>query len=183
MPGIKNNRRAQYTRRQLKDALIRLLEHNSLAAITVTELCQEADVNRGTFYLHYVSPAELFADIERDLVKEVQPLIHTGTANIDQWLPPILEVIQSQETATLIIIRNIHDSPLLQAVLTPVRAQTLQHYQQVFHESDPALLAYYYEFFFSGAVRVITKWLASGANESPMAIAQVIQNAIRQTPA
>lgn len=71
MPGIKNNRRAQYTRRQLKDALIRLLEHNSLAAITVTELCQEADVNRGTFYLHYASPAELFADIERDLVKEV----------------------------------------------------------------------------------------------------------------
>ncbi|WP_040535492.1 TetR/AcrR family transcriptional regulator [Schleiferilactobacillus shenzhenensis] len=183
MPGVKNNRRTQYTRRQLKEALIRLLEHQPLAAITVTELCREADVNRGTFYLHYASPAALFASIEQELVDTVRPLIHSGTATIDQWLPPILEVIQSEETATLIIIRNIHASPLLQAVLAPVKEETLAQYRELYHETDPAVLDYYYEFFFSGAVRVVTKWLASGAQESPQTIARVIQNAIRQTPA
>lgn len=178
MTGVKNNRRAQYTRQQLKQALIRLLETKPLAAITVTELCQEADVNRGTFYLHYASPAELFASIEEDLVTQIMPLLQSRAANLDQWLPPILDVIKDQETATQIIIRNIHDSPVLQAVLAPIHEQTLGQYRERFAEADPVILEYYYEFFFSGAVRVITHWLATGAKESSTQIAQVIKNAI-----
>ena len=37
--------------------------------ITVTELCEEAGINRATFYRHYSVPVDVLIDIEEDLTK------------------------------------------------------------------------------------------------------------------
>ena len=37
---------------RMDEALIALLEKKDLEYITVKEICEEADVNRSTFYLH-----------------------------------------------------------------------------------------------------------------------------------
>ncbi|WP_461214214.1 TetR/AcrR family transcriptional regulator [Lacticaseibacillus sp. GG6-2] len=175
MVGIKNNRRVQYTRDQLKRALIALLSTQPLASVTVTAICQEADVNRGTFYAHYDNPAALFHEIERDLVKQVTPLIHSE-ADLMSWLPQVLAVVAQADTATAIILQNIEASPVLQTILQPLRTQTLRSYAQRFSESDPALLNYYFDYYFNGAIHVITRWLANDAKESPEAIATIIAN-------
>jgi DNA-directed RNA polymerase specialized sigma24 family protein len=49
----KEDRRIRYTKQVIKDTLLQLLEKNHFAKITVTELCRRAEINRGTFYLHY----------------------------------------------------------------------------------------------------------------------------------
>ena len=49
----KTDRRTMYTRMVIKDALLTLLERMGFAEITVAGLCREAEINRGTFYLHY----------------------------------------------------------------------------------------------------------------------------------
>lgn len=175
MVGIKNNRRVQLTRNQLKAALLTLLKDHSLANITVTAICQEADVNRGTFYAHYDNPAALFAAIEQDLAQQVAPLIG-AEADLLTWLPQVLTVIQTQETATAIILQNLQHSPILQAILQPMRHQTLKRYSTRFGISDPAVLNYYFEFYFSGAIQVISQWLEAGAKESPQQIAVIIDN-------
>ncbi|MCI1985899.1 MAG: TetR/AcrR family transcriptional regulator [Lactobacillus sp.] len=175
MVGVKNNRRVQYTREQLRNALIVLLQEQPLAQITVTAICQAADVNRGTFYAHYDNPAALFASIEGDLAAQIQPLIGDET-NVMAWLPEVLRVIQDADAATAIILQNIKTSSVLEAILRPLRTQTKQRYRQRFGVSDPALLDYYFEFFCSGAIQVITNWLARGAQESPETIATIIAN-------
>ncbi len=175
MVGIKNNRRVQYTHHQLKNALITLLKAKPLAQITVTALCQEADVNRGTFYAHYDNPAALFHEIEAELVHQIQPQIR-GDQPLMAWLPNVLAVIRQADTATVIILENVDDSPLLHNILTPLRAQTAREYTHRFGETDPTLLAYYFDYYLSGAIHVITRWLANGAKESPQAIAQIIAN-------
>lgn len=47
------DRRVRKTRRQLKECLTRLLKGKKIQDITVRELAEMADINRGTFYLHY----------------------------------------------------------------------------------------------------------------------------------
>ena len=49
----KTDRRTLYTRMVIKDALLNLLAEKEYADITIADLCREAEINRGTFYLHY----------------------------------------------------------------------------------------------------------------------------------
>ena len=49
----KTDRRTMYTRMVIKEALLELLGKMDFAEITVAGLCREAEINRGTFYLHY----------------------------------------------------------------------------------------------------------------------------------
>ena len=49
----KQDRRTRYTRQTIKDTFLELLTQKSFTKITVTEICKNAEINRGTFYLHY----------------------------------------------------------------------------------------------------------------------------------
>lgn len=60
------NRRVRMTKRLMKDALLELLEDQNLANISVTAVCETADVHRSTFYNYYTDPADLLRDIEQD---------------------------------------------------------------------------------------------------------------------
>ena len=47
------DRRVRKTKTAIKNAFIQLLEEKDLEKITIQNITQLADVNRGTFYLHY----------------------------------------------------------------------------------------------------------------------------------
>ena len=49
----KEDRRVKRTKKQLEKSLIQLLETKPIQDITVRELTELADINRGTFYLYY----------------------------------------------------------------------------------------------------------------------------------
>lgn len=61
---LTESRRTRYTRRAMQDALIDLMRERPLGSITIKALCEQADVNRSTFYAHYDSIEELLHDIE-----------------------------------------------------------------------------------------------------------------------
>lgn len=65
------NRRVRMTKQLLKDALMELLEQKELTSITVTAICERADVHRSTFYKYYTDPADLMRDIEQDFLKMI----------------------------------------------------------------------------------------------------------------
>ena len=50
----KLDRRVEMTKRLLKKSLIELLKNESIEKISIRNLCQNADVNRSTFYKHYI---------------------------------------------------------------------------------------------------------------------------------
>ncbi|MDO4541939.1 MAG: TetR/AcrR family transcriptional regulator [Bacillota bacterium] len=49
----KTDRRTLYTKGVIKDALLEKLQEKIFTEITVTEICRTAEINRGTFYIHY----------------------------------------------------------------------------------------------------------------------------------
>ena len=63
MAGIKGNRRILYTKKAIKESLLKLLETNEIHQITVTDICKMADINRGTFYTHYKDAYDLLQSI------------------------------------------------------------------------------------------------------------------------
>lgn len=55
----------------MKDALMELLEQKELANISVTSICETADVNRSTFYKYYRDPVDLLRDVEQDYLSRI----------------------------------------------------------------------------------------------------------------
>jgi AcrR family transcriptional regulator len=53
VPAGSIDRRVARTRSRLQGALFKLTAENGYAAVTVEDICREADVGRSTFYTHY----------------------------------------------------------------------------------------------------------------------------------
>ena len=65
------NRRVRMTKRLIKDALLELMEYQDLINISVTAICETADVHRSTFYKYYTDPADLLHEIEQDFLDRI----------------------------------------------------------------------------------------------------------------
>lgn len=75
MKSDKQDRRVRKTRRVLRNTLVDVLQNRSLNQITVKELCEKADINRSTFYLHYSDIFDLWAHLEKDILDKMNGLL------------------------------------------------------------------------------------------------------------
>lgn len=57
----------QKTKKLIQQTFIDILEHKSFESITVGDIAKRANINRGTFYLHYLDKFDLLDQIEQRL--------------------------------------------------------------------------------------------------------------------
>ena len=77
----KTDRRTLYTRMVIKDALLHLLAEKEYADVTIADLCREAEINRGTFYLHYDNLREVMDELFDDALQNMNGvLVQIGCA-------------------------------------------------------------------------------------------------------
>jgi AcrR family transcriptional regulator len=74
------DRRIRKTRAALKKSLTTLMQQKQIKDISVRELTELADVNRGTFYLHYKDVFDLLEQSEADLLNEFHDTINSYDA-------------------------------------------------------------------------------------------------------
>lgn len=73
------NRSVRKTRRKLQTSLTQLMQQKPFQEISVRELAEQADINRGTFYLHYHDVNEMVRSIEKELLQSLRDIIHAHT--------------------------------------------------------------------------------------------------------
>ena len=66
----KTDVRTIYTKNRIKKIFLELMKKKSFGKITVTELCKYAEINRGTFYLHYMDLYDVLDELEDELLKD-----------------------------------------------------------------------------------------------------------------
>lgn len=75
MAAHKEDRRIRRTKRLLRQALAELMNEKEFKDITVKEITDRADLNRGTFYFHYTDTYDLREKIEDELVHDFQEVL------------------------------------------------------------------------------------------------------------
>ncbi|WP_060209977.1 TetR/AcrR family transcriptional regulator [Sporosarcina koreensis] len=68
----KQDLRVLKTKNSLQQALLELLKTIPLEKIKVTEICKAANINRGTFYLHYGTVEDVFHDFFQEVIHDLQ---------------------------------------------------------------------------------------------------------------
>lgn len=69
------DRRTLYTQNVIKEALLKLLKTRDFTDIPISELCREADINRGTFYLHYKNTDMVLDDLFFDALGSTHSML------------------------------------------------------------------------------------------------------------
>lgn len=70
----REDRRTRYTKGVIHEAFFDLLREKGFSATTVTDICKRAEINRGTFYLHYIDKYALLDEVIDEALDAEPPL-------------------------------------------------------------------------------------------------------------
>lgn len=69
------DRRVRKTQQAVKAALLELLKYEDFKKLTIQQLVDKADINRGTFYHYYLDKYDLLEQLENQKIEELQQYI------------------------------------------------------------------------------------------------------------
>lgn len=128
------DRRVKYTRMVLNESLIRFMEKKDVTKITVKEICQDADVNRSTYYAHFADPFEQLTKLKEELLYDVAEYSKTiDTRQLParerqyQVLKAILQYIESKRHIFQILLTKSGDRNLQQEILKILSEKAFPH--------------------------------------------------------
>ncbi|MBR6780135.1 MAG: TetR/AcrR family transcriptional regulator, partial [Clostridia bacterium] len=175
-PG-KDNRRVRYTKMVLRESLIELLKEKPINRITVTDICQHADLNRGTFYNYYCDAYDLLAQIEEELYTALyETTVRFETDGITgELLEQILTVIEDNRDLCHVLFNVNSDKTFLNKLLELTRQFTFRYWAEhnVNNLTDQQL-DLLYTFFSNGAVGLLCKWIAGECDTTKEYLAKTI---------
>ena len=176
MKDIKDDRRVRYTKMVLKDSFISLLEKKDISQITVKEICENADINRATFYSHYTDVYDLLKKIESELLE-----------NVNVYLLQLYHKVKKVDEAELTekIFAYIKENAKLCRLLLSERGDLsfqkkimILVYDKIINDlTDNSNISredaeYVYSFAITGCVGLVQKWFDDNMKKSPRFMAR-----------
>lgn len=175
----KENRRTKITKLLLNESFLELLSKKPLARITVKEICEDADLNRSTYYQYYTDPYDQMTKLEVDTIEGMASYLDTITDGVVsdhnhlyEIVKHIIDYIQSKKKMFQILLSNNGDISLQKDILTVFAEKILHTDIQMLH-NNPELLQEYI-FVSNGSFGIIYYWLMSDKDETTDALAKRI---------
>ena len=174
------DRRVRKTRQQLQHCLAVLLMEKKIQEITVREITEMADLNRGTFYLHYKDVFDLLEKVELELLDELDGTLQKYQASdLHQKLSLIFTdlfvCVQENAEMVQILLGENGDLNFVNQVKERVREKCLKDWFELFNSQDSQLFDAFNAFVVSGCLGLVTYWLQNGMKESPKELAQIAE--------
>lgn len=179
---------------RMDEALISLLERKDFEFITVKEICENAEVNRSTFYLHYETIADLLSETLEYMNQKFLACFQADAATI-------IDKIKSAKKDELIFITPEYLNPYLNFIkdnkrifLTAMNKleiyETDIRYDKLYkHFFEPIMERFLYPkekrrymsaFYVQGIMGIINEWIKGGCIEEVSEIGKIITEIILQ---
>lgn len=144
-----------------------------------------ADLNRGTFYLHYKDVFDLLEKTEAELQDEFNQLVLKHDAvDLKQRPAVIFNEIYSlvYENADLIeiLLGENGDLNFVNRLKKLIREKCLKDWMEVFRTGNPAVFDAFFSYIASGCVGLVQYWLQTGLKETPQQMAKLTEQIITQ---
>ncbi len=150
------DRRTQYTKSVIRQALFDLMEDKPINKITVTDICKMADINRSTFYSYYEDVYALLSTIQNDLFENVML-----TLNSDNWYEDLLKLVDENRDLCRVLIGPNGDASFMRQLLYLGYENSINAWKKIYPDASPELLDYFYAYMASGVIGMLENWVFS----------------------
>lgn len=190
----KIDRRQARTKQLLHKALMQLIDEKGIDGITVTDVANRADVNRGTFYLHYRDVPDMMDQIKEEVFSSIQRIVVqldlkelSDYAFKDEPYPKFIQIFEE--------ISRYAD--FLKVMFGPKGDISYPHKFRAFMAShifnkltylqpqESKLLIprdYLIAYMSSANVGIVIHWLESGMNYTPYEMSKIVTQIVNHGP-
>ncbi len=177
------------TKGAIREALTELIEEKGFEAITVKDITTKANINRGTFYIHYQDKYDLMTKCQEEIMEEMSSIARKMIPNILSELEARSSGITSFTLAVSIFEYLNDNRGFMKAVLGPNGDLTFQTKLKQFMwnalvESNPNSPIkkenflvpgeYLVSYMASAHIGVIQKWIVDDRKETPQEMARIL---------
>ena len=183
MNDDRQDRRIRKTRSALRRCLSALLLKKPVKDISVRELTELADINRGTFYLHYLDVFDLLQNLEEEMFLKYTALLDRHDAEEVKESPRKLLVdllcfIQENADLIRILIGSNGDPNFLQRLRSVFQEKILVPWWQSIAGKSEQEYEYFYSYITEGTIGLIHRWVENGTDLSPEEMATLAERFI-----
>lgn len=162
----------------LTQALTQLLQEKQINEITVKELTDLADMNRGTFYLYYKDMFDMLEKIEDGMFEALDAIISLHEHDdVSQQTKPILldlfDFIEENQEMCRVLLSPHGDMNFLHRLNEVVREKCLKAWPEIRKEKGEADFDYHYSFVVFGCAGIIRAWVNRNCSESAEKMAEM----------
>lgn len=180
------DRRILRTREAIQDALIELIEEKGFEAISIKDIAIRANINRGTFYLHYHDKFDLLEQTEDEIIESMKKiLMEYGWQNFEESaiseepIPVIVTLFEYIKSRARVMhaILGLKANPGFQGRLKKAIESNLFNMGVFTQKSAGDLLVpgeYLISYVAAAHMGVVQAWLANGCRETPREIAVIL---------
>ena len=172
------DRRVRKTKRQLRQALMDLMSEKPSKSISVRELAERADINRGTFYIHYKDVSDLLQRLEDEMAERLilvckKYAYSTGEVDAFPYLTELYRFAQDNADLCLVLLGPNGDIAYRQRICGILHDDFLYDFLSRFYPDDRQRLEHFCAFIVSGNLNLALTWLNDGTKETPEEMAQL----------
>lgn len=181
------DKRISRSRRAIRKAFIDLSREGGIDGFTVNDLCERADVNRGTFYNHFRDKDQLMSILQCEFMEGLEA-IRDEMAAIDildlakmkltsKPLPQLVHLfdyLRQESDFLCVMLGSGGDAKFggrFKDTLCREFITGLLH--RKYRENPTAFVNYYIAFYSAAYLGVITEWLNTGMAESSEEMARI----------
>lgn len=170
----KENQRTRLTKKMLKDALIDILQTSNFQSLTITEICNKAEINRTTFYKYYSNERSLYDEIESDFLNMLRSnLENTNERSLEMLLTHIAE----NAKVAGVLFNNSVDGNFAQRVFSLPEVANNMNFKRITNDPNKNKLM---SFIFNGGYAIIKEWINSGLPDPPKELARFISTMVEK---
>ncbi|WP_307891737.1 TetR/AcrR family transcriptional regulator [Bacillus swezeyi] len=187
------DRRINRTKRMIRDALSGLMEEKTFEEITVTDISQKADINRGTFYLHYQDKYDLLEQSESEIIKDIRNISKQSLQSvkilngsiIDKPLPFVVNIFEyfKENAVFMKAILGPKGTGSFPIKFKSVLSENLKRIKKTIRADTLVPEEYLISYIVGAHVSVLQRWLASGMKETPHEMALILSKMTGMGPA
>lgn len=182
--NTKNNKRFHETEIRMEAAMLEIMKNTEFEKITVKKICEKANVNRSTFYAHFIDIYDMIDKMEMELSRE---LLNEYSSYNKQELQifseksfvPFLNHIKKHKYFYKINLQTTKDFPLKQGFERLWEVIKMICIKKGI-TSDEEIM-YYLIYFQAGLTMTLKHWIDTGCKEDEAKLARIIKKCIPST--
>lgn len=171
------DRRIKYTQKIIKDTFISLLSQKDINKITVSEICNIADINRATFYRYYKDTYDLLDKIEQDFTSELKKTYqeeNISEKSIFSFSSNMLTIFIKNKELVKILFSTNNNIYFLNEVLEIAYEKCKEKWEHDVPNITEEEIESASIFIFNGALGIVNFWVKNNFDKDVNEIAKII---------